>query len=185
MDSLVAWQGTLHICSCRGALIPPSSSLLSNVHPQVLFSIYHHTLHKFVDGPCPIPPGNIDELTLAFKRIAQTGLADHADYDEETLNESRPGSPAEAVEALSSTDPRAVDFQNQFRNWCVPDTHPNPIVDKVIMNVVPIGLEVFPGRRSEEKRCVPGFTGLSSTSIFLISATYHPSNSRCYLIVLT
>ncbi|KAI9448019.1 hypothetical protein H4582DRAFT_2139410 [Lactarius indigo] len=84
---------------------------------EVLFSIYHHTLYKFVNGPCPIPPGNIEELTLAFERIAQTGLADFAEYDEETLNESRPGSPAEAVEALSPTDPRAVDFQNQFRNW--------------------------------------------------------------------
>ena len=54
---------------------------------------------------------------MAFKRIAQTGLANRAEYDEETLNDSRPGSPAETVEALSPTDPRAVDFQNQFRNW--------------------------------------------------------------------
>lgn len=130
MVTLVAWQGALHICSRRGALSRPSSPLLSDLRPQVLFSIYHYILYKFVDGPCPIPPGVLDELTLAFKRIAQTGLADCANYDEETLNESRPGSPAEAVEALSPTDPRAVDFQNQFRNWCVPDTFRNPIVNK-------------------------------------------------------
>lgn len=95
----------------------PSSPLPSDLRPQVLFSIYHYILYKFVDGPCPIPPGNLEELTLAFKRIAQTGLANRAEYDEETLNDSRPGSPAETVEALSPTDPRAVDFQNQFRNW--------------------------------------------------------------------
>ncbi len=109
-----------HMLSQR-CVNPSISSPPSDLRPQVLFSIYHYTLYKFVDGPCPIPPGNLEELTLAFKRIAQTGLADLAAYDEETLNDSRPGSPAEAVEALSPTDPRAVDFQNQFRNWCVPD----------------------------------------------------------------
>ena len=110
---------------------PPSlSPLPSDLRLQVLFSVYHYILYRFVDGPCPIPPGNIEELTLAFNRITQTGLANRAEYDEETLNDSRPGSPAEAVEVLSSMDPRAVDFQNQFRNWCVPDTDPNPIVDE-------------------------------------------------------
>ncbi|KAI9452089.1 hypothetical protein F5148DRAFT_1237523 [Russula earlei] len=86
---------------------------------EVLFSIYYYTLHKFVDGPCPIPPANPDELILAFKRIVQSGLTNLPEdgNDEETLDISRPGSPAEAIEMLSPTDPRAVDFQNQFRNW--------------------------------------------------------------------
>ncbi|KAI0307150.1 hypothetical protein B0F90DRAFT_1622813 [Multifurca ochricompacta] len=86
---------------------------------EVLFSIYHYNLRTFVDGPCPIPPGNLEELILAFKRITQTGLADLPEdgNDEETLDVSRPGSPAVTIERLSPTDPRAVDFQNQFRNW--------------------------------------------------------------------
>lgn len=89
----------------------------------MLFSIYYYTLYKFVDGPCPIPPGNPEDLVLAFKRITQTGLSSlpKDGNDEETLDVSRPGSPAETIERLSPTDPRAVDFQNQFRNWCVLD----------------------------------------------------------------
>lgn len=90
---------------------------------QVLFSIYYYTLYKFVDGPCPIPPGNQEDLVLAFKRITKIGLAGlpQDGNDEETLDVSRPGSPAETIERLSPTDPRAIDFQDQFRNWCVLD----------------------------------------------------------------
>lgn len=79
-------------------------------------------LYKFVDGPCPIPPGNTEELTLAFKRIVQIGLSNIPEgvYNEGTLDKSHPTSPTESMKKLSPTDPRAIDFQNQFRNWCVP-----------------------------------------------------------------
>ena len=89
----------------------------------MLFSIYYYILYEFVDGPCPIPPGNPEDLILAFKRITQAGLSNLSEdgCDEEALDVSRPGSPAEIVERLSPTDPRAIDFQNQFRNWCVPN----------------------------------------------------------------
>ena len=92
----------------------------------MLFSIYHYILYKFVNGACPIPPGKPEDLILAFKRITQTGLSDLPEdgNDEETLDVSRPGSPSETIERLSPTDPRAVDFQNQFRNWYVPDLSP-------------------------------------------------------------
>ena len=89
----------------------------------MLFSIYYYILYEFVDGPCPIPPANPEDLVLVFKRIVQTGLSGLSEdgNDEETLDVSRPGSPAETIERLSPTDPRAIDFQNQFRNWCVPN----------------------------------------------------------------
>lgn len=99
----------------------------------MLFSVYHYVLYKFVDGPCPIPPGNPEELILAFKRIAQSGLTGlpNDGNDEETLDVSRPGSPAENIEKISRTDPRAIDFQNQFRNWCVSHPHPTPHIHRV------------------------------------------------------
>ncbi|KAI0005030.1 hypothetical protein BJV74DRAFT_806468 [Russula compacta] len=96
-----------------------AKALFTYTLAEVLFSIYHHILYKFVNGACPIPPGKPEDLILAFKRITQTGLSDLPEdgNDEETLDVSRPGSPAETIERLSPTDPRAVDFQNQFRNW--------------------------------------------------------------------
>ncbi len=76
-----------------------------------------------MDGPCPITPGDTEELTLAFKRVVQNGLVNlPQDIDnEETLDVSHPECPTDTIEKLSPTDPRAVDFQNQLRNWCVPD----------------------------------------------------------------
>ncbi|KAF8505788.1 hypothetical protein F5888DRAFT_1791769 [Russula emetica] len=86
---------------------------------EVLFSIYYYILYKFVDGPCPIPPGNTEEITLAYKRIVQTGLANITEGvdNEEALDLSHPASPAEPIKKLSPIDPRAIDFRNQLRNW--------------------------------------------------------------------
>lgn len=77
-------------------------------------------LYKFVDGPCPILPRNTEEITLAFERIARAGLANIPESvdNEEVLHRT---SPAEPIKKLSPTDPRAIDFRNQLRNWCVPD----------------------------------------------------------------
>ena len=81
-------------------------------------------LYKFVDGPCPIPPRNTEELTLALKRIVRTGLANIPESvnNEELLDISHRTSSVESIMKLSPTDPRASDFRNQLRNWCVPDS---------------------------------------------------------------
>ncbi|KAI0254706.1 hypothetical protein BJV78DRAFT_1182312 [Lactifluus subvellereus] len=118
---IFSWSFVLYELGGGGlwALSWHRKALFTYALAEVLFSIYHYTLYKFVDGPCPIPPANPEELMLAFKRMIQTGLSNLSEdcYDEEMLDVSRPGSPAEAIEKLSPTDPRAVDFQNQFRNW--------------------------------------------------------------------
>ena len=61
---------------------------------------------------------------MAFKRIVQTGLANIPDGidNQETLDIPHLANPAESMKKLSPTDPRAIDFQNQLRNWCVLDS---------------------------------------------------------------
>jgi len=64
-------------------------------------------------------PGNIIELQSAFKRVLQAGLANLPEdgFDEESLDVDRPGSPAETIELLHPSDPRAVDFRTNLRTW--------------------------------------------------------------------
>jgi len=86
---------------------------------EVFFSIHHYNLAKYISGPSPLPPGNTVELQAAFERVLKSGLADLSEdgFDEESLHEDRAGSPAEEIEQLQFTDPRAVDFRNYLRTW--------------------------------------------------------------------
>ncbi|THH15209.1 hypothetical protein EW146_g5239 [Bondarzewia mesenterica] len=86
---------------------------------EVFFSIYHLNLAFFVKRPCTMSAGNPAELQAAFNRVTQAGLAPLPEegFDEETLDVSRPGSPAEVVERLDHHDPRAIDFRNSLRTW--------------------------------------------------------------------
>ena len=58
-----------------------------------------------------------------FAELMVRGMQERAEEgfesDEETLNEDRPGSPEEALTNLEFDDPRAVDFRNYLRTWCV------------------------------------------------------------------
>jgi len=51
--------------------------------------------------------------------MLKTGLANLPEDggDIETLETTRPGSPAETVEQLERYDPRAIDFRNSIRTW--------------------------------------------------------------------
>ncbi|KAH9951617.1 hypothetical protein B0H21DRAFT_874266 [Amylocystis lapponica] len=86
---------------------------------EVFFSVHHYILAKYVVNPSTLPQGNTMELQAAFKRILQAGLASLPEegFDEESLDEDRPGSPAEAITPLAYDDPRAIDFRNQLRTW--------------------------------------------------------------------
>ncbi|TFY64279.1 hypothetical protein EVG20_g5999 [Dentipellis fragilis] len=86
---------------------------------EVFFSVYHFNLAGYVAGPCRVGAGNLGELQTAFKRVLQAGLASLSEegYDEETLDDERPGSPGEEIELLESTDPRAIDFRTMLRTW--------------------------------------------------------------------
>jgi hypothetical protein len=74
-----------------------------------------------VSGPSPLNPGNIIELQATLKRVLKAGLANLSedDFDEEALDDDRPGSPAEEIEQLRFDDPRAIDFRNYLRTWSV------------------------------------------------------------------
>ncbi|KAE9410640.1 hypothetical protein BT96DRAFT_953179 [Gymnopus androsaceus JB14] len=87
----------------------PGIALFSLSLSEVLFSVYHFHLQLTV----------ISEIQLAFERILKAGLANLPPdgYDEETLDEPRPGSPAEAIVQLEPNDPRAIDFRNTLRTW--------------------------------------------------------------------
>jgi hypothetical protein len=51
--------------------------------------------------------------------MLKSGLAglSQDEFDEESLDEDRAGSPAEEIEQLEFTDSRAVDFRNYLRIW--------------------------------------------------------------------
>ncbi|EPQ59444.1 hypothetical protein GLOTRDRAFT_109691 [Gloeophyllum trabeum ATCC 11539] len=86
---------------------------------EAFFSIYYYQLSRYVSGPSPLPAGNLVELQAAFSRVLQAGLASLPEdgFDEETLEDERPGSPAEALTKLEYSDPRAIDFRNCLRIW--------------------------------------------------------------------
>jgi len=86
---------------------------------EVAFSIHHYYLAKHASGPSPLHPGNITELQATLKRVLKAGLANLSedDFDEEALDDDRPGSPAEEIEQLQFDDPRAIDFRNYLRVW--------------------------------------------------------------------
>lgn len=87
---------------------------------QVFFSVYHYNLTSFISGPSPTGAGNLLELQAVFKRVLRAGLASlPEDFDEETLDVDRPGSPEETLTVLEYNDPRAVDFRNYLRTWYV------------------------------------------------------------------
>ena len=83
--------------------------------------MYHYNLTAFISGPSPNGPGDLRELRAVFHRVLQSGLASLPEdgFDEESLDVDRPGSPAESITALEFDDPRAIDFRNYLRTWCV------------------------------------------------------------------
>ncbi|PCH41076.1 hypothetical protein WOLCODRAFT_137175 [Wolfiporia cocos MD-104 SS10] len=86
---------------------------------EVFFSVHHYSLARFIRGPHSLPPNKLVELQQAFNRVLKSGLADLSEdgYDEESLDDERPGSPAEEITTLRYDDPRAVDFRNNLRTW--------------------------------------------------------------------
>ncbi|KAJ4478210.1 hypothetical protein J3R30DRAFT_3333115 [Lentinula aciculospora] len=86
---------------------------------EVLFSVYHFHLTRQLSGPPPNGHGSISEIQVAFERILKAGLANLPPdgYDEETLDNERPGSPEEDIVQLEHDDHRAMDFRNTLRTW--------------------------------------------------------------------
>ncbi|KAJ3882897.1 hypothetical protein F5051DRAFT_343702 [Lentinula edodes] len=86
---------------------------------EVIFSIYHFHLTRRLSVPSDNGHGSIPEIQIAFERILKAGLANLPSngYDEETLDEERPGSPEEDIVQLEQDDHRAIDFRNTLRTW--------------------------------------------------------------------
>ncbi|KAK0453537.1 hypothetical protein EV421DRAFT_1764822 [Armillaria borealis] len=86
---------------------------------EVFFSIYYSFLAWRLSGPTTTPIRSVEELQVALTRVIKSGLANlsEVDFDTESLDESRPGSPEEDVIQLDHDDPRAIDFRNSFRTW--------------------------------------------------------------------
>lgn len=83
------------------------------------FSVYHYHLVRQISPPTTARRGDPLEIRTAYMRLLKAGLADLPEDggDEESLDISRPGSPAESITQLSKDDPRAIDFRNSLRNW--------------------------------------------------------------------
>ncbi|THV08470.1 hypothetical protein K435DRAFT_847328 [Dendrothele bispora CBS 962.96] len=86
---------------------------------EVIFSVYHYHLVRYVSNSVRHAHVNFSELQSAFHRVLKAGLADLPEdgYDEETLNVSRPGSPEETIVKLEADDHRAIEFRNTLRTW--------------------------------------------------------------------
>jgi hypothetical protein len=86
---------------------------------EVAFSIYYASVARALTGPGPGEFGNIAELQTALARLLKSGMADLSEesFDEETLDDDRPGSPAESIVLLKKDDLRAIDFRNSMRPW--------------------------------------------------------------------
>lgn len=86
---------------------------------EVLFSVHHYNLVRSVSGPPLNGASNLAERQASFIRVLKSGLADLTEesYDEESLDDARPGSPAETIVQLKADDPRAVDFRERMRAW--------------------------------------------------------------------
>lgn len=86
---------------------------------EVLFSVHHYKLVRSVSGPPLNGASNLAERQASFIRVLKSGLADliEESYDEESLDDARPGSPAETIVQLNADDPRAVDFRERMRAW--------------------------------------------------------------------
>ncbi|KAJ3778782.1 hypothetical protein FB446DRAFT_768139 [Lentinula raphanica] len=86
---------------------------------EVIFSVHHFHLTRQLSVLSNKGHGSIPEIQIAFQRILKAGLAQlsPAEYDEETLDEERPGSPEEDIVQLEVDDHRAVDFRNTLRTW--------------------------------------------------------------------
>ncbi|KDQ56378.1 hypothetical protein JAAARDRAFT_36545 [Jaapia argillacea MUCL 33604] len=107
------WTGKVWILSWHG------KGWFAAALCEVFFSIHQLQLARFVSTTPPKPPGNLLEIQAAFSRILQCGLASLPEdgFDEETLDDERPGSPAEHLTQLEPSDPRAIDFRNSLRAW--------------------------------------------------------------------
>ncbi|KAI6047394.1 hypothetical protein EDC04DRAFT_2623142 [Pisolithus marmoratus] len=89
---LFGWNGRMYFVAAIG---------------EVLFSVHHYKLVRSISGPPPNVAGNLAERQAGFIRS----------YDEESLDDARPGSPAEAIVQLNAYDPRAIDFRERMRAW--------------------------------------------------------------------
>jgi hypothetical protein len=104
---------------------------MANFDSQVLFSVYYHYLAKIISGPSPLKYSDVAVQQAAFLRFIKAGLAKLPldGFDEESLDASRTGSPAEEPRPLEADDPRAVEFRDAFSTWyvlSVPCSHIDP-----------------------------------------------------------
>ncbi|KAJ3987296.1 hypothetical protein F5890DRAFT_1631901 [Lentinula detonsa] len=97
----------------------PGLTLFVVALSEVIFSVHHLHLTRQLSSPPNTGHGSIPEIQVAFQRILKAGLAHLSpdDYDEETLDEERPGSPEEDIVQLEHDDHRAIDFRNTLRTW--------------------------------------------------------------------
>ena len=86
-------------------------------YDQVLFSVYHRNLAKFVCGTSPLQPPSVVDQQAALRRVLKSGLAGLPEDDVETLDLDHPGIPTEFITNLVFDDPRAVDFRSYMRTW--------------------------------------------------------------------
>ncbi|KAF8663421.1 hypothetical protein AX16_000992 [Volvariella volvacea WC 439] len=117
----LAWVFVVHALH-TGRLLHysyPGKLLFALSFAEVLFSVHHFRLAKHVSGPSPVGRGKLHEIQTAYNRVLKAGLSDLTEGapDEESLDTSRPGSPAEPIIQLQRDDPRAIDFRHCLRTW--------------------------------------------------------------------
>ncbi|KAF5344126.1 hypothetical protein D9758_008873 [Tetrapyrgos nigripes] len=96
----------------------PGLLLFALTLSEVIFSVYHYHLFRHISQFVRNQPVNFPELQDAFGRVLKAGLANFSEeFDEETLNDSRPGSPEETIVQLEAHDHRAIEFRDTIRTW--------------------------------------------------------------------
>lgn len=119
-----------------------ASLMVVDLYHQAAFSIHYYRLVRYVARPTTLACGNLDELQDVFRRVLKCGLADLSEdgYDEEALNDERPGSPTEDIIQLRYEDARAVDFRNYIRTW-----YAHRLSPLIVSKFSPIGSVELPG----------------------------------------
>jgi hypothetical protein len=110
--------------------------------------------------------------------VLKSGLANLSedDFDEEALDEERPGSPAEEIEQLQFDDPRAIDFRNYLRTWSV--LLVNLSEPSSLNAFTRIGSDESLGHRSAPTKYTHGYTGRRATQFSHLSNPSQPPNVK-------
>ena len=81
--------------------------------------MYYFCMSHYIAGPTPMIPNTLPELQAAYSRVLRAGLGLRVGESDEDGNAVKAGDLDEELVTLDPMDPRAIDFRNFLRTWCV------------------------------------------------------------------